>query len=171
MTRVLCLAFLTVTLAACQLPESDSAEPPEVPVSTVADPAADRADNRAIVEAAYADFARGDVEAFLAILSPDVRWTDAEGYPYAGTYVGPDSLLQGLIARIGAEWDDYTVVPTTYVAEGDRVVALGDYGGTYKATGRSVEAPFAHVWELRDGQVVRFRQFTDGPPWERATTP
>ena len=134
---------------------------------TVADPA----DNRAIVETAYADFARGDVEAFLAILDPSVTWVDAEGYPYAGTYVGPEALLEGLIARIGAEWDDYTVVPNTYVADGDRVVALGDYSGTYKATGRSVEAPFAHVWQLVDGKVVSFRQFTDGPPWERAITP
>jgi hypothetical protein len=79
--------------------------------------------------------------------------------------------MQGLIARIGAEWDDYTAVPTTYIAAGDRVVALGDYSGTYKATGRSVQAPFAHVWQFVDGKVVSFRQFTDGPPWERAITP
>jgi ketosteroid isomerase-like protein len=140
---------------------------PATPVTTVADPV----DNRAIVETAYANFAAGDVEAFLSILDPNVTWTDAEGYPYAGTYVGPDALLEGLIARIGAEWDDYTAVPTTYIAAGDRVVALGDYSGTYKATGRSVEAPFAHVWHFEDGKVVSFRQFTDGPPWERAITP
>lgn len=127
--------------------------------------------NRALVQQAYADFAAGDVPAFLAILDPHVTWTDAEGYPYAGTYVGPDALVQGLIARIGAEWDDYAVVPNAFVADGDRVVVLGDYSGTYKATGRSVEVPFAHVWQLIDGRVVRFRQFTDGPPWQRAVTP
>ena len=127
--------------------------------------------NRALVEQAYDDFASGDVDAFLAILDPEVTWTDAEGYPYAGTYIGPDALLEGLIARIGAEWVDYVVVPETLVADGDRVVALGTYRGTYKATGRSVEAPFAHVWQLADGRVVAFRQFTDGPPWQRATAP
>ncbi|MDX1418723.1 MAG: nuclear transport factor 2 family protein [Rubricoccaceae bacterium] len=127
--------------------------------------------NRALVRQAYADFAAGDLPAFLAILDPHVTWTDAEGYPYAGTYVGPDALVQGLIARIGAEWDDYAVVPNAFVADGDRVVVLGDYSGTYKATGRSVEVPFAHVWQLTDGKVVRFRQFTDGPPWQRAIAP
>jgi uncharacterized protein len=167
MKRLLCLTLLSVTLAACQTPEADTVEPSTTPVTTVAAPAA----NRAIVETAYADFARGDVEAFLAILDPNVTWVDAEGYPYAGTYVGPEALLEGLIARIGAEWDDYRVVPNTYVADGERIVALGDYSGTYKATGRSVEAPFAHVWQLVDGKVVSFRQFTDGPPWERAITP
>src|SRR6056297_1171227 len=120
--------------------------------------------NRALVEQAYDDFASGDIEAFLAILDPEVTWTDAEGYPYAGTYVGPDALMEGLIARIGAEWDNYVVLPDAFVADGNRVVALGTYRGTYKATGRSVEAPFAHVWQLVDGKVVDFRQFTDGPP-------
>lgn len=127
--------------------------------------------NRALVQQAYDDFASGDVDAFLAILDPEVTWTDAEGYPYAGTYVGPDALLEGLIARIGAEWVDYVVVPDLFVADGDRVVVIGTYRGTYTATGRSVEAPFAHVWQLEDGKVVDFRQFTDGPPWQRAVAP
>ena len=127
--------------------------------------------NRTIVETAYANFARGDVAAFLDILDPGVMWVAPEGYPYAGTYVGPDDLMEGLIARIGAEWDNYSVVTNTYVAEGDRVVALGYYSGTYKATGRSVEAPFAHVWQFVDGKVVSFRTYTDGPPWQRAVSP
>ena len=127
--------------------------------------------NRVLVQQAYADFAAGDVPAFLAVLDPHVTWTDAEGYPYAGTYVGPNAVVQGVIARIGAEWDDYAVVPNAFVADGNRVVVLGDYSGTYKATGHSVEAPFAHVWQVIDGAVVSFRQFTDGPPWQRAVTP
>jgi ketosteroid isomerase-like protein len=168
MRRILLLSCLALTFAACQTPDTaEPVEPAATPVTTVADPV----DNRAIVETAYAHFASGDIEAFLAVLDPQVTWVDAEGYPYAGTYVGPDALMEGLIARIGAEWDDYAAVPTTYVADGDRVVALGDYSGTYKATGRSVQAPFAHVWQFEDGKVVSFRQFTDGPPWERAITP
>ncbi|MDT8342263.1 MAG: nuclear transport factor 2 family protein [Longimicrobiales bacterium] len=166
MNRILHLTLLTVTLVACETPETASVEQAS---TAVTDDASDA--NRAIVQQAYADFATGDVDAFLSVLDPEVTWTDAEGYPYAGTYVGPDALLEGLIARIGAEWDGYTVVADTYLADGDRVVALGTYSGTYKATGRSVKAPFAHVWQFVDGKVVSFRQYTDGPPWERATTP
>ncbi len=153
MIRVYVLALLLALLSACAVAQS--------PVDA----------NRALVEQAYDDFASGDVDAFLAILDPEVTWTDAEGYPYAGTYVGPDALLEGLISRIGAEWVDYVVLPDVFVADGDRVVALGTYRGTYKATGKSVEAPFAHVWQVVDGKVVGFRQFTDGPPWQRAIEP
>ncbi len=127
--------------------------------------------NRAILQQAYADLARGDVPAVLAILDPHVTWTDAEGYPYAGTYVGPATVAEKVFARIGAEWDAYEVAPRTFIAQGGYVVVLGEYRGTYTATGRSVVAPFAHVWQMAGGKVVSFRQFTDGPPWQQAVTP
>ena len=37
----------------------------------------------------YAAFARGDLSAVLAALAPNVSWTEAEGFPYGGTFVGP----------------------------------------------------------------------------------
>jgi uncharacterized protein len=40
-------------------------------------------------------------------------------------------------------------------------VAFGTYTGTHKATGREVQAQFAHVWGLREGKVVSFQQCTD----------
>lgn len=94
-------------------------------------------------------------------LDPEVRWTEAEGFPYAGTYTGPDAVLNGVFARLGGEWEGFQAVPSEFVDGGDQVVALGRYAGTYKATGRSFEADFAHVWTLRDSQAVRFRQYVD----------
>lgn len=124
--------------------------------------------NRATLQQAYTDLARGDIDAVLAILDPHVMWTDAEGYPYAGTYVGPVTVAAKVFARIGAEWEGYVSEPHTLIAQGGYVVVLGEYRGTYKATGRSVTAPFAHVWQMAGGKVVSFRQFTDVPPFQRA---
>ena len=47
------------------------------------------------------------------------------------------------------------------IAGGDQVVALGRYSGTYRETGKPMHADFAHVWTLRDGKAVRFRQYFD----------
>ena len=41
------------------------------------------------------------------------------------------------------------------------MVVLGDYAWTVKATGKSFRANFAHVATLRDGKIVRFREYTD----------
>ena len=116
----------------------------------------------------YAAFARGDVPAVLAALAPNVSWTDAEGFPYGGTYVGPDAVLQNVFVKLGSEWNGYAAVPHEFVASADTVVALGEYSGTYKATGKSFRAPFAHVWKFSGDLIASFRQHTDTAVVQRA---
>jgi hypothetical protein len=113
------------------------------------------------IRSVYAAFARGDIPAVLASLAPDVRWTEAAGFPYGGTYTGPDAVLRGVFQRLGAEWVKFTAEPREFVAEGDAVVALGEYRGTFKATGKSFAAPFVHVWKFRGAKVATFQQHTD----------
>lgn len=117
--------------------------------------------NLSIIQGAYAAFAKGDVPAVLGILNADIAWTEAEGFPYAGTYHGPNAVLESVFMRLGAEWDGFAVAPAEFIDGGDAVVALGKYSGTYKATGKSFQADFAHVWKLRDGKVIRFVQYVD----------
>lgn len=127
-------------------------------------PAGPETANVELLRGAYDAFGRGDVAGVLAILAPEVEWTEAEGHPYSGTYVGPDAVLENVFARIGADWSSFTVTPEEFVADGDHVVVLGDYAGTHGATGKSFGAPFAHTWRIEDGKVIRFRQFTDTAP-------
>ena len=110
---------------------------------------------------AYAAFARGDVPAVLGVFDPKIEWTEAAGFPYPGTFVGPEAVLQGVFMKLGTEWEGWTAVPEEYVAQGEVVIALGKYGGVYKATGKRMTAPFVHVWRFRGGKVVRFQQHTD----------
>jgi uncharacterized protein len=97
----------------------------------------------------------------LAALAPDAEWTEAEGFPYAGTYVGADAIIAGVFRRLGTEWIGYRADVHTYLEDGDHVAAFGVYSGTYKATGRSMRAAFAHLYELRNGKIVRMMQYVD----------
>lgn len=116
----------------------------------------------------YTAFARGDVPAVLGALAPDVRWTEAEGFPHGGTYIGPDAVLHNVFMPLAAEWQGFAAVPQEFIADAGTVVVLGDYSGTWKATGKRFSAPFAHVWTLRDGRVVAFSQHTDTAVVQRA---
>ncbi|MGI8561431.1 MAG: nuclear transport factor 2 family protein [Luteimonas sp.] len=109
----------------------------------------------------YEAFAKGDIPSVLGVMAPDMRWTEAEGGPYGGVSIGPEAVLENVFMKLGGEWDGFAAVAHEFVADGDTVVALGDYSGTYKATGKDFKAPFAHVWKLRDGQAVSFHQHTD----------
>ena len=73
--------------------------------------------------------------------------------------------------RLGTEWEGFAAVPDEFIDGGETVVALGEYGGTYKATGKSFRANFAHVWKVRDGKAVRFTQYADTLIVQRALQP
>ncbi|MEV8639439.1 nuclear transport factor 2 family protein [Streptosporangium sp. NPDC051023] len=113
------------------------------------------------VRASYEASAAGDINGILALLGPDAEWTEMAGFPYAGTYVGPDNVLAKVFARLGGEWDDYQAVPEEYVDGGDTIVVVGNYRGTYLATGKYMDVRFTHVWHLEDGVAKSFEQFTD----------
>jgi uncharacterized protein len=123
------------------------------------------------VKAVYQAFAEGDVPSVLGFLSPDIAWTEAEGFPLAGTYHGPNSVLTGVFMRLGMEFVGFAAVPDEFIDGGDAVVALGKYSGTYKATGKSFQADFAHVWKLQDGKAIRFIQYIDTLLVHRALQP
>src|SRR5579885_840214 len=63
--------------------------------------------NSEIIRGVYAAFADGDVPRVLGALDGDVRWTEAEGFPYGGTYVGPDAVLANVFAKLGSEWEGF----------------------------------------------------------------
>lgn len=109
----------------------------------------------------YAAFGVGDIPKVLSAFAPDIEWTEAEGGPYGGVSVGPDAVLHNVFMKLGGEWDGFAAIPREFVAEGDTVVALGDYSGTYKGTGKSFTAPFAHVWKFTNGKASSFHQYTD----------
>lgn len=94
----------------------------------------------------------------------DISWTEAKGFPYAGTYIGLESITQNVFSRLGSEWIDYKFTPEDYVSSDDKVVAYGTYSGTYKLTGKSFTTRVAHIWKLKDSKIISFEQFVDSQP-------
>jgi ketosteroid isomerase-like protein len=59
------------------------------------------------------------------------------------------------------DWDFFEITPESFVVEGNVVVAFGDYSGTYSSTGKHLDASFVHRWEVVNGKLTSFRQYTD----------
>lgn len=116
-----------------------------------------------LIRGLYDAFAAGDIAGVLGRMSPDIVWNEAENFPYADNnpYRGPEGVLNGVFARIGAEWDGFAAIPEEMIDGGDTVIALGRYRGTYRATGRRLDAQLVHVWRVADGKVAAFQQYTD----------
>jgi ketosteroid isomerase-like protein len=120
-------------------------------------------DNVEFVKGLYAAFAAGDVPKVLGSMSEDIEWWEAEGNPwYPGrAFIGPQQVVDGVFARIGAEMEGFEVVPEHFLSDGDQVVMIGRYRGKGIATGNVFDAQALHIWTVRDGKVVRFQQFVD----------
>ena len=119
--------------------------------------------NADLIRAIYAAFAAGDIAGIVGRMRPDIVWNEAENFPSAdgNPYIGPDAILAGVFARIGAEWEGFAAVPEEVLDAGDTVVAPGRYRGTFKATGKELDAQFVHVWRVAEGKAAAFQQYTD----------
>jgi ketosteroid isomerase-like protein len=120
-------------------------------------------DNVAMVRGAYEAFARGDVAAVLAVLDENIEWHEAEHITYwpGGPFVGPQAVLDGVLARIPQDFDGFTVDVGRVVGCGDTVLVEARYRATTRATGKPLDAQVAHVWDFRDGKVVHWQQYSD----------
>lgn len=120
--------------------------------------------NVALMRDLYGAFGRGDVPKILSAMDDKIEWREAEGNPWdAGkAFVGVEEVLEKVFARIAGEFDGFTIELHRLVADGDTVVMEGRYhAAAHHATGKPLDAAVAHVWDLRDGKVVRFQQYTD----------
>jgi hypothetical protein len=121
------------------------------------------AQNTKIVQDAYAAFLRGDAEGVLALVDATVVWKGTTGaspdVPMAGVRHG-----RGEVARFFQQVAEHITFsrfePQSYVAQGDRVVALGHYTGT-TSTGGGFDSDFVMIFRLRDGRIVEFQEFLD----------
>jgi len=111
-----------------------------------------RTSNVDVIRALYAAFARRDLPAVVAALSPDVRIDQSTELPWGGRYLGHAGMQEfttKLVHHVAS-----TVTVERFIDSGDRVVAIGRTAGTANATGKTFEVPIAHVWTLADGKVV-----------------
>ena len=135
--------------------------------------------NLEIVQRMYAAFADRDRATILELFHPQIEWVQNEGFPGGGRYVGAEAVLNDVFAKFRAEWSDWRAVVDDWLDAGDTIIALGQYRGTFRATGRSTTAAFAHVYRLGAGRIVRFQQYTDTlkvaeamqPPESRVNVP
>lgn len=111
------------------------------------------------IRAFYAALSAGDAPAALALMADDIEWTTMWHYKVDG--LGPHKVAQGLLMPLMAEWSSFALTPSDYLADGDSVVSLGRFTGRHGTSGKSVDAAYAHVWDLSDGRIKRFRQYID----------
>jgi ketosteroid isomerase-like protein len=121
-------------------------------------------ENIAVVQQAYAAFQRADIAGVLELLASDVEWDAVRGVPanvpIGGRRRGREQVAE-FFATLGREQEFQRFEPREFLAQGERVVALGSYEARVNRTGRSFSGDWAMAFKVRNGKIVEFTEFAD----------
>ena len=128
-------------------------------------------ENTKLAAQMYETFMAGDVEWFLNLFSDDAAWhaPEIENVPLNGKFSGRENLA-AFISDIDNYEEFLKFDPTEYIAQGDRVVILGNFSARSKTTDTQYATDFAHIITVRDGKIVDFYEFFDNAAAGRAHT-
>jgi ketosteroid isomerase-like protein len=122
---------------------------------------------RPIVSRVYDALALGDADVLTDLLDSDFEAHFADGLPLGigGHHVGAAAALRGGWWAIGRAYK-LRAEPEEWIPTADgRLLVLGVYRGSARATGAVLEAGFAHLWTAADGRLTALRQLTDTARW------
>jgi ketosteroid isomerase-like protein len=120
-------------------------------------------ENVRLVEAAYAAFQRGDIPGVLANFTEDAGWDtpgSSDAIPHAGRRRGHGEMTE-FFSTLAATENITHFEPREFIAQNDKVVVVGNYKGTVRATGRDYDVDWLHVFTARDGKLTGFREYLD----------
>ncbi len=115
------------------------------------------------VQSLYAAFGRGDLEAIISGLTPDVAWEDygrATDFPTLGPRSG-HAEVRGFFEVLASELDFRQFEPREVHAVAEKVFVQGHSQILVRKTGRVIDTDWVHIFTLRDGKVAGFREFAD----------
>ena len=120
--------------------------------------------NVELVKEAYSHFATGNVPAVLAMFDPAIEWHECNGMPFVkgdGIYTGPEAIVTNVFMNLPVSFDGFNIAVSEVFGVDDKVVMVGYYQGTNKATGNTFKANATPVWTVKEGKLVRFFQAVD----------
>jgi ketosteroid isomerase-like protein len=113
-----------------------------------------------VVRQAYEAFKAGDAEALIAVSDPEIQFGTSAAAP-GGTFRGHPGIrryLKEIEIAFGDRWD--AVIERIAEVGSDRILVVARVFGQGKG-GESLSLHLAHVWELRDGKLLRGRVYLD----------
>ena len=119
-------------------------------------------DSAAVLRRGYEAFLRGDIEGVLNLLADDIEWEVpvVPGSGFGGIYRGKAAVAE-FFGQLAAAEDILSFEPQDFIAQGERVAAIGRSRGRVRLTGTVVELAWIHVVTVQNGKMTRFFEMFD----------
>ena len=109
---------------------------------------------------AYAAFNRGDIDAAVRILDPDVEWIEPAEFPGGGTYRG-QAGVKTYLTQSRAAWAEVHSDPEQFIPAGNRIVVFVHARVRAKDSQEWQDVLLADVYTFLNGKPVHMQAFAD----------
>jgi ketosteroid isomerase-like protein len=112
-----------------------------------------------LIRPIYEEWGRGNWRPRFDVYDPNMEWGWSDEFPgLAGVYEDHEDPNPRLLAWLSG-WEHWRAEADEFLDFGDQVVVLATYHGRGRGSGVEISQEGAHVFELRDGKVVRLEIF------------
>jgi hypothetical protein len=119
------------------------------------------AQNKEILQAAFAELAKGNGKPFVGLMAEDFCWTIPGGTKWSKTYRGKRAVLDELMKPLFAQFAD------RYTNTAQRILTDGDYavvecrGRVTTRSGKPYHNEYCYVIRMRDGTMRELKEYLD----------
>jgi hypothetical protein len=124
--------------------------------------------NLEIVRRLYEALENSERDVYRELTHALIEWQFMEGFPHGGIQIGHEAVFDGTFPALMQDFAEWHVRVEEILDATSAVVGIGHYEARARFTGIGVKAPFAHVFRLREGKIIRVQQFTDTAKLMRA---
>jgi uncharacterized protein len=115
--------------------------------------------NADLIRPIYEEWGRGNWRPSFDVYDPHMEWGWSDEFPgLDGVHEDrrdPNPRLRAWLSG----WEHWRAVAEEYLEIGNQVVVLAMYHGRGRGSGVEIDQEGAHVFEVRDGKVVRLEIF------------
>jgi uncharacterized protein len=112
-----------------------------------------------LIRPIYEDWGRGNWRPRFDVYHQNMEWGWSDEFPgLAGVFQDHDDPNPRLVAWLSG-WEHWRAEADEFLEFGDHIVVLATYHGRGRGSGVEISQEGAHVFELRDGKVVRLEIF------------
>ncbi len=110
------------------------------------------------------DTKAGSVDHWLEVMTDDIQFRSLAGGAAKMEFTRTSTCKEEVkhyFAELTNQWRMIHYTVDEFIAQGDRVVALGSCSFRHNKTGKILETPKADFHKFRDGKICQFFEFYD----------
>jgi ketosteroid isomerase-like protein len=116
----------------------------------------------------YEAFNRQDIPTVLQRFDPAIEWIEpGGGSAPSGTFHSAQDVMDKVFALVPQNFSEFSAEPQQFIDSGAHVAVVGRFSGRSKQ-GATLDAPFVHVWKMRNGKAERFYNHVEASAWTKA---